>query len=36
MDNYPKFSLKVKVFKKFRFEWTRILENRPSKALLRG
>jgi len=36
MDNYPKFNPKVKVFKKFRFEWNRILENRPGKVLLKG
>ena len=27
MDNYPKLNPKVKVFKKFRFEWNRFPEN---------
>jgi hypothetical protein len=36
MDNYPKFNPKVKVFKKFRFEWNRILKTTRVKVLLRG
>jgi len=36
MDNYPKFNPKVKVFKRFRFGWSRILKNCPDKVLLGG
>gem|GEM_PF-1753742 len=34
MDNYPKFNPKVKVFKKFRFEWNQIRKTARVKVLL--
>jgi hypothetical protein len=33
MDNYPKFNPKVKVFKKFRFEWNQIRKTARMKVL---